>query len=159
MRIAAGGGANPTLLTLVTLFTVVVVLVGGCSSDEPDDPTAFCDALAEAVAISPTAPLDLNDPTSVADAMAELDQLVALAPDVVADDVTIVAEVYGEVLSAVASTAPGARSDVLVDLQPRLDEVSEPAARLQTYGAATCTVTFDAPAQPTPTPTPLDIDD
>lgn len=150
MRFANRGGA---------LLTSILVVVGACSSDEPEDPAAFCDALGAAAAINLTAPLDLDDPTSVADAIAELDQLVELAPDVLDDDVTIVAEVYGEVLTAVAATAPGARNDVLRDLQPRLDEVSEPAGRLQAYGTDTCAVTFDAPAQPTPTPTPLDIDD
>ena len=140
-------------------LTVIVVLVGACSSDEPEDPAAFCAALGEAAAITLTAPLDLDDPVSVADAIAELDQLVELAPGELADDVSAVAEVYGEVLNAVAATAPGARNDVLRDLQPRLDEVSDPAARLQAYGTETCAVTFDAPAQPTPTPTPLDIDD
>lgn len=137
----------------------MVVLVGACSSDQPEDPAAFCEALAEAAAINLTAPLDLDDPTSVADAIAELDLLTKLAPEELDDDVSVVAEVYGEVLNAVAATAPGARSDVLRDLQPRLDAVSEPAARLQSYGSTTCAITFDAPAQPTPTPTPLEIDD
>ena len=150
MGIASRGGA---------LLTAVLVVVGACSSDEPEDPAAFCTALRDAAAINLTTPLDLNDATSVADAIAELEQLVELAPDVLNDDVAIVAEVYGEVLNAVAATAPGARNDVLRDLQPRLDQVSEPAARLQAYGSDTCAVTFDAPAQPTPTPTPLDIDD
>lgn len=150
MRVASRGGA---------LLTALLLVVGACSADEPDDPAAFCAALGDAAAINLTAPLDLNDPTSVADAIAELDQLVQLAPEVLEDDVVVVAEVYGEVLNAVAATAPGARNDVLRDLQPRLDEVSEPAGRLQAYGADTCAVTFDAPAQPTPTPTPLDIDD
>lgn len=150
MRIASRGGA---------LLTAVLVVVGACSSDEPDDPAAFCEALRDAAAINLTTPLDLSDAASVADAIAELDQLVELAPDVLDEDVAIVAEVYGEVLNAVAATAPGARNDVLRDLQPRLDQASEPAGRLQAYGIETCAVRFDAPAQPTPTPTPLDIDD
>ena len=150
MRIAHIGGA---------CLTALVLAVGACSSDGPEDPAAFCDALRDAAAINLANPLDLDDPVSVADAIAELDVLVDLSPDELEDDVTVVAEVYGEVLNAVAATAPGARNDVLRDLQPRLDEVSDPAARLQAYGSGTCAVTFDAPAQPTPTPTPLDIDD
>ncbi len=140
-------------------LTALVTVVGACSSDPPEDPEAFCAAFREATTVAVGAGLELDDPASVANALADLEILAELAPDDLAADAATVSAVYDEVLTAIAATAPGARSDVLRELQGRLDEASEPAARLQTYGTETCGITFDAPAEPTPTPTPLDIDD
>ncbi len=147
-----------SLLLVVTMGTAAIL--ASCSSPEPTDPTAFCDALRLASAVnSPVATIDIDDSSTLDGAIAELRQLAELAPDAISADVTLLTDVYAEVLTSLASTAPGARGDVLRDLQPRLDEAGDPTAALERYAQTTCSIRFDGPAQPTPTPTPLNIDD
>lgn len=150
----------PHVRRAAAAVVLLIAVAAGCSSDEPEDTTAFCNAFRGASAINgPVSQLDLDDDTTVSSATSELAVLVELAPDAVADDVEVVAEVYDEVLRALADAPPGGRADALRDLQPRLDEAGAPALRLQSYGSSECDVAFEAPAQPTPTPTPLDIED
>ena len=144
---------------LAAAATALVAMIGACSSDPPADPAAFCDAFRNATTTAIGDQLDLDDPVSVADMLADLDLMRELAPEDLMADATVVADVLEEVVTASAAAAPGARSEVVRGLQARLDEASEPAARLEAYGTETCGITFDAPAVPTPTPTPLDIDD
>lgn len=137
----------------------LVVAVGACGSRGGDNPVAFCDAITDASLGGSVASIDFEDRGSVDAAIAELTELAELAPSDIADDATVVSEVYIEALEALADSLPGARDDLLRDLQPRLDEAAEPAGRLERYATTTCALEFEAPAEPTPTPTPLEIDD
>ncbi len=137
----------------------VVVAIGACGSGGGDNPVAFCDAITDASLGGSVTSIDLEDQDSVDAAIAELTELAELAPSDIADDAAVVSEVYIEALEALADSLPGARDDLLRDLQPRLDQAAEPAARLERYATTTCALEFEAPAEPTPTPTPLDIDD
>ena len=120
---------------------------------------AFCDAIADASLGGSVTSIDFEDRSSVDAAIAELTELAELAPSDIADDATVVSEVYIEALEALADSLPGVRDDLLRELQPRLDQAAEPAARLERYATSTCALEFEAPAEPTPTPTPMDIDD
>ncbi len=121
---------------------------------------AFCDALEQASGPSgAVATLDIDDAAAVDAAIAELSELRDLAPTEISTEVGVIADVYGEVLTSIAATAEGARAEVLRELQARLDEAAAPAAALDRYARARCSIDFEAPAVPTPTPTPLSIDD
>lgn len=147
------------LLIVVASLVLTAGLVA-CSDSEPEDPTAFCDALRIANSDrGALANVDLDDAATIDTAVAELDALADLGPADLDDDLETIADTYREVLEAVVSTAPSARADVLRSLQPQLDEAAEPSRRVQEYGQRTCEIVFEAPAQPTPTPTPLNIDD
>ena len=151
------GGRRSVVATLAALG---LVAAAACSGGEPDDPTAFCEAMRNASAISgPIASLDLDDQIVLEQAIADLARIAELAPADIADEAAAVAATYDVVLTSLASTAPGARGDVLRDLQTQLDDVAEPATDLQRFAERTCRIRFDGPAEPTPTPTPLDIDD
>lgn len=145
-------------LAIVIAFATLVGVA--CSSSEPEDPTAFCEALERAS--SPTgaiALLRIDDEPIRESAMADLDALVATAPSDIAEETTVVVDTYRLVLTELANTAPGARNQVLRDLQERLDAAGPAAEAVEDYGNRICGITFEGPAQPTPTPTPLDIDD
>ena len=103
--------------------------------------------------------LEIDDPVVLDSALADLDALIETAPDAIAEDATLVAETFSEILTALAGTAPGARNDVARSYQDRIDEAAPAAAALEDYGVTSCGVRFEDPAAPTPTPTPLDIDD
>jgi hypothetical protein len=136
------------------------LLALACSSSNPDDPTAFCDAMRDASASGgPIATLEIDDPIVLENALADLDALAAIAPGDIAQEAEAVADIYRDLLTSLASTAPGARDDVLRDFQAALDDTSAAAQTLEAYGRDTCALAFEGPAQPTPTPTPLDIDD
>lgn len=140
-------------------FTLALALTS-CSSPEAEDPAAFCELLRTAsVGSAGVGSVNLDDSESVEGAVGELAALAAEAPEAIVDDVELVSEVYAEALTALASTAPGARDDVLRELQPRLDSAAAPAANLERYADEVCRVQFEAPAEPTPTPTPVDVDD
>lgn len=144
----------------MTIASIVALAVGACSSSEPDDPAAFCDLLRQTSALNGNlSELQLDNPITLEAATVDLATLVELAPSEIKDDVAVVADVFTDVLTSLASTAPRAQGAVLAELQTKIDTADAPAAALQSYGETTCRLTFDAPAQPTPTPTPLDIDD
>lgn len=159
-------GASPSARGTATwalglaIASAVVLVLGACSSSEPEDPAAFCDVLRQTSARNGNlTELELDDPARLEAALVDLTTLVELAPAEIKDDVTVVANVLNDVLTSLASTAPGAQGAVLAELQPRIDTAEAPSAALQRYGETTCQLTFNAPAHPTPTPTPLDIDD
>lgn len=136
------------------------LLALACSSSDPDDPTAFCDAMRDASASGgPIATLEIDDPIILESALADLDAMAAIAPGDIVQEAEAVAAVYRDLLTSLASTAPGARDDVLREFQAALDDTSAAAQTLEAYGSDTCALVFEGPAQPTPTPTPLDIDD
>lgn len=140
-------------------FAVVVVLAAGCSS-ETDDPVAFCDALRDAAgANAAIASLNIDDSATLDAAIADMEAVRDLAPDDIGAEIEIVTDVYAELLTGLAATAPGARGDVLRDMQARLDEAATPAVAVERYARENCSISFEAPAVPTPTPTPLSIDD
>lgn len=152
-------GASAWALVLA-ITSVVALVLGACSSPEPDDPAAFCDVLRRTSAQNGNlTELERDDPVRLEAAIADLMTLVELAPAEIKDDVAVVSNVLNDVLTSLASTAPGAQGAVLAELQPMIDTADAPSAALQRYGETTCRLTFNAPAQPTPTPTPLDIDD
>ncbi|MGI9622048.1 MAG: hypothetical protein ACR2PK_04355 [Acidimicrobiales bacterium] len=139
---------------------VLALAASACSSSEPEDPTAFCDALSEASTVDGViATIDIDDSTTMDMAMMELDRLVELVPDELEGDLEIVVTVYKDAIGSLAATAPGARTDVLREMQERLDEAGAPAAALQQYGETTCGIRFIEPPEPTATPLPVDIDD
>ncbi len=153
-----------TLTARRTLAAGVVVVAGllglACSSSDPEDPTAFCEAMTDASAPdSPISTLEIDDPVILENALADLDAMAEVAPEEVAEATADVATVYRDLLTSLAGTAPGARADVLRDFQVALDETANAAAAVQAYGRDTCGLKLEGPAQPTPTPTPLDIDD
>lgn len=152
---------RPTTRARLTAgFTVLALCAAACSSSEPDDINAFCEALARATSTTGAiAVLEIDDPVVLDSALADLDALVETAPEEIEADATVVAETFADIITALAGTAPGARNDVARDFQERIDEAAPSAAALERYGATSCDVTFVDPAAPTPTPTPLDIDD
>ena len=120
----------------------------------------FCEALRETSATTgPVSSVDLDEPESVRTAVSALEALATTAPDEIAEDMTVLSEIYSEVLTVLVDTAPGARNDTLRNLQGRLDEALGPANALDLYAGATCGVEFEKPPKATPTPTPLNIDD
>ena len=146
--------------TLMALMATTALICAACSSSGSNDPTAFCDALRVTAAVNGSiATIDIDDSASLDKAMLDLDHLVELAPSDLENDLEIVVTVYTEALQSLASTAPGARTDVLREMQERLDEAGGPARAVQDYGESTCEIKFVEPPQPTPTPPPLDIDD
>jgi hypothetical protein len=139
---------------------VAVVLIGSaCGSDETEDTAPFCAALA--AASGPTGSVrsvDLDAASSVEVAADALSVLVADAPEEIRDDATTVAEVYRQVIEALSTAPAPARDDVLVELQPLLDEAREPTARFNAYAERTCGISLDAPQEAVPTPTPVTSD-
>ena len=139
---------------------IVAVVAFACSSSEPTDPAAFCDALSDTSAASGSvSTVDLDEAESVEAAVGELEALALLAPVEIAPDMELLSEIYSEVLTVLGDTPPGSWEDALRSLQGRLDEASAPAEALDNYAGATCGIEFEGPPQPTPTPTPLDIED
>jgi hypothetical protein len=133
----------------VAVAALTLPLLAACSDEPPEDPTAFCVALAEVSApTGPVTSLDLDDAEVVRGAVAGLDELRRLAPVEVDDEMDAVASVYAEVIEVLAGTAPRARADVLRDYQADLDEVADAAARLQGWAESTCGVTL-SPPEPT----------
>jgi hypothetical protein len=131
----------------------IVSIVSACSESRPDDPTAFCDAIAAAIAPGgPVTNLDLDDPEAVEAANDELDNLSDLAPEEIAAAAGAVAQAYGDILGELVATAPGARTNVLRGFQGVLDSVADDAAALQIYAESACGVSFTPTTEETATP-------
>ncbi len=147
----------PRAAATVATALALASLTGACS-DSAENAVAFCDAITDSSLGGAVTTIDLQDQVSLASAVAELETIASVAPSDIADDADLVADVFAEVLDVLANNDVGTRDDALRDLQPRLNEVAQPATRLQEYATETCALGFEGPEEPTPTPTPLDIE-
>ena len=142
------------------MAALICLAAAGCSGDDGDDPTAFCESMRAATALtSAVSELDLDDQRVVELAIGDLDNIRADAPDEIAEATTAVADAWAEILRTLSATAPGARPDRLREMQPQLDAVAGDTEALNRYAETACGIRFQGPAAPTPTPTPLDIED
>jgi hypothetical protein len=137
----------------VALAVGGVSMVSACSESRLDDPMAFCDAIAAAIAPGgPVTNLDIDDPDAVAAASDELDELSDMAPEQIAPAAGAVARAYGDILGELVATAPGARTNVWRGFQGVLDSVADDAAALQIYAESACGVSFAPTAKEMATP-------
>lgn len=131
-----------------------------CTSPKSVDPQTFCDALRDvSAATGSVSSADLDKSDTIQVAISELEMLATIAPSEIAPDMTMLSDIYSEVLNILASTAPDARNNALRDLQERLDQGRAPAVALERYASRSCGIEFEGLPEPTPTTIPQEIDD
>ena len=132
--------------------------VAACSDDEPDL-AAFCEGLATTSAPGGAVDnVDLDDPASLDAAIADLDQLVADAPDELADHMVLMRDAFTHLVRDLAAAAEANYDDVIASHEAELTEAAAAAQQVESFARTTCGVDLSPPSEaPTPTPTPLDI--
>jgi hypothetical protein len=135
------------------LLIVLALVVTSCGDEDRADQDAFCAELRQSIDQNVTV-FDPQDPADPEEARATLDELAALAPEVIRPDVVVLRDAFAELAGAIAELDledPSA-ADSLAEIELDEERIARAQTAMAAYGRDPCRIPLlNGPASTTTT--------